>query len=439
MTFPPSPPRPDAAAPAARDAAFLDAAAALGARLCRDAVWAGPRCNWLGDASEMVGPAWGVVHRAMGAELYDGTAGIALFLARLHAMAGERPFRTAADGALRHVLSRLDSIGEYAPVAFHSGRTGVAWVLAEAGDLLASDEYHRHGLEIALGAAGLDPQPHAVDVISGSAGAVPAFLDLAARFDRSEFLDAAVKHGDFLLSIARRGDAGWSWRTLEMETKADLTGYSHGAAGVALALLELAHATGEARFREGADEGFRYERRWFNPHYGNWPDFRSFDEPGAPPSPSHEPGYALAWCHGAPGIGLSRVRAWQLTGDDAYRQEAEAAIRTTTAALQATARAGSAGFSLCHGDAGNAELLLFAEEAFGGGEYRAVAEQIGRQGIAWYLQPRAPWPCGIPDGGETPNLMLGLAGIGYFYLRLHDPSSVPSILLLVPRQAAVAA
>jgi hypothetical protein len=29
------------------------------------------------------------------------------------------------------------------------------------------------------------------------------------------------------------------------------------------------------------------------------------------------------------------------------------------------------------------------------------------------------WPCGI-SGGQTPNLMLGLAGIGYFYLRLYD-------------------
>jgi hypothetical protein len=40
---------------------------------------------------------------------------------------------------------------------------------------------------------------------------------------------------------------------------------------------------------------------------------------------------------------------------------------------------------------------------------------------------RAPWPCGT--SGDTPNLMLGLAGIGYFYLRLAIPA-IPSILLL---------
>ena len=31
---------------------------------------------------------------------------------------------------------------------------------------------------------------------------------------------------------------------------------------------------------------------------------------------------------------------------------------------------------------------------------------------------------------ETPSLMLGTAGIAYFYLRLYDPCQVPSVLIL---------
>jgi lantibiotic modifying enzyme len=46
-----------------------------------------------------------------------------------------------------------------------------------------------------------------------------------------------------------------------------------------------------------------------------------------------------------------------------------------------------------------------------------------------YARTGVSWPCGT-HSGETPNLMLGLAGIGYFYLRLAVPQ-VPSVLLPV--------
>src|SRR5262245_1285365 len=50
------------------------------------------------------------------------------------------------------------------------------------------------------------------------------------------------------------------------------------------------------------------------------------------------------------------------------------------------------------------------------------------RGIERYAARKARWPCGT-HVGETPNLMLGLAGIGHSYLRLYQPS-IPSILIL---------
>jgi lantibiotic modifying enzyme len=202
----------------------------------------------------------------------------------------------------------------------------------------------------------------------------------------------------------------------------DLTGYSHGAAGIALALLELFARTGDERFREAALGGFAYERRHFSAEQQNWPDFRSF----ASPTPERL-GYSMAWCHGAPGIGLSRLRALALTGDLTYRREAEAALSATYRALAVPTAAD--GYSLCHGLGGNAELFLVAAEILGEERYRAVAESVGDRGIQTVHQHRNPWPCGVLSGGETPNLMLGTAGIGYFYLRLHDSARVPSALV----------
>lgn len=72
---------------------FLETAARIGARICRDAIWAGDRCNWLGDSMEKLDGAWKVAHRALTPDLYGGTSGIALFLNRLYAFTGEKIFR----------------------------------------------------------------------------------------------------------------------------------------------------------------------------------------------------------------------------------------------------------------------------------------------------------------------------------------------------------
>jgi lantibiotic modifying enzyme len=207
------------------------------------------------------------------------------------------------------------------------------------------------------------------------------------------------------------------------EPQNDLTGYSHGAAGIALALLELHARTGDDRFREGALGGFAYERRHFSAEQQNWPDFRSF----ASPTPQ-QLSYSLAWCHGAPGIGLARVRAFALTGETTYRREAEFAINTTYRPLAMPA--GNDNYSLCHGIGGNAELFIVAADVLGDERYRAAAESVGDRGIQTVHAQRNPWPCGVLSGGETPNFMLGTAGIGYFYLRLYDSRAVPSMLLI---------
>src|SRR5208283_3062683 len=70
---------------------FLETAISIGARLCRDAIWDGRRCNWLGDSMEFESNSWTVVHRAFGPELYNGTSGVALFLAQLYSLTGEKP------------------------------------------------------------------------------------------------------------------------------------------------------------------------------------------------------------------------------------------------------------------------------------------------------------------------------------------------------------
>ncbi len=408
---------------------FLEAATRVGARLCRDALWAGDRCNWLGDAMEFAGNAWTVAHRTFGPDLYSGTSGISLFLGRLYEFTGERAFLRTAEAALRQAWSRRETVADPMRFSFYSGWLGMAWARASLGEILHREDWVQEALSLVDALIRCETSPQLLDVISGSAGAIPALLHFHRRYQRAPCLDLARLHAENLLQTARRSDAGWSWQTLNSPCHADLTGFSHGAAGIGWALLEAAHAFNDPRFHHAGCEALRYERRWFDAAQQNWLDLRVME--AGPVAASPPSTCALAWCHGAPGIALSRLRAFELLGRTEIRNEAEIALHTTARAVAAAGQPGVGNFSLCHGHAGNAEALLYGAEVLSPG-WRPLAEEAGRHLAERILKSDAPLPCGVPNGGETPGLMLGKAGMGYFLLRLVEPSRVPSPMMLVP-------
>jgi len=60
---------------------------------------------------------------------------------------------------------------------------------------------------------------------------------------------------------------------------------------------------------------------------------------------------------------------------------------------------------------------------------KSIVYDVGIDGIKKYESAIPYWPCGIQTG-QTQDLILGLAGIGYFYLRQYDPINIPSILII---------
>lgn len=409
---------------------FLETADFLGARLCRDAIWAGKRCNWLGAGEiELMGGARTVAHRACGPDLYAGTSGIAIFLARLYAATGEKVFRLTAEGAIRQALSRLDDFPPATRIGFYTGLTGIAYVLVELAEIFDTEKFAPMALLILEDVGKDSPGEQNVDVIAGSAGAIPALLEIHRKQPQDFLLEMAVRHGEYLLSAARRSDAGWTWDRQSLPHQ--FVGFAHGITGIAWALLELYHATGRENFRHAAEQAFQYERHSFSIGQNLWLDLRAASDVVASTDVTTK-GLAT-WTDGASGFGLTRLRAFELLGDDTYLGEAEAALRTTTEVLSgSSSQTTREDFSPAHGLAGEAELLLYASRVLRDEVYKLAAERVGRRGIERYRINNLPWPCGAPGGAETPNLMLGLAGIGYFYLRLHDRLQTPSLLMVSP-------
>lgn len=408
-------------------AAFLAQADRIGGRLCRDAIWSEDRCGWMGWSMDFHprqgGGQWAASWRALGPLLYDGSAGIGLFLARLWAQTGDPIALATARAALNQSLTAVEGLVSQGEFGFYSGLAGLARACIDAGALIGDQAIAEGGAQALRAAAAIAPHPQRLDVINGAAGVIGVFLAAARGEPADAFTASAIRQGEHLLALAHRAAEGWSWDTLAGSTRKNLVGYSHGTAGIACALANLAQATGRADFREGALQALAYERHSFVPARGNWPDFRDLNVP----PPGAEPACMIAWCHGAPGIGLGRLRLLDTLPDDhGLRAEVDIAVATSAASFNQTS-IGS--LCLCHGDTGNADLLIEAADRLARPDLRAAAETLGLRAIAQYADRDLPWPCGVPGAGETPNLMLGLAGIGYFYLRLHDPAATPSILL----------
>jgi len=148
-----------------------------------------------------------------------------------------------------------------------------------------------------------------------------------------------------------------------------------------------------------------------------------------------QPSFSMAWCHGAPGIALSRLKAWQASGEHTFLVQARIALNATMSALYYDINGSwksTVNFSLCHGIGGNADILLKGGQLLNENEYINAAHHAGQYGIQRYGPTGITWPGGLKDPKDNssldlPGLYLGQAGVGYFYLRLAHPD-IDSIL-----------
>ncbi|MFU8871765.1 type 2 lanthipeptide synthetase LanM family protein [Micromonospora sp. SL4-19] len=388
-------------APVPPPAAYLTAANAVADAVARLAC-TGAEPTWFGLAPATGDPGrWAPA--PLGPHLYDGVAGVALFLAHAGRLTGEQRFTDLADRAAAGLAARIvdrripdDRIGAF---------TGWGGLLYALGHLGALWQTRRFGpaVDVALARiAALAAVDQAPDLVDGSAGAVLAVSRAGLDPERV---------GPAVRGLARRllAAADRYAHPARGSTGVPLGGLAHGSAGIAAALAHAWEVTGDPAYADAAARALAYDRSLFRPADANWADLR---RPGR---------CAVTWCHGAPGIGLSRLLVRDAVGpDDALDTEIATAVATTLAV----------GFgrnhSLCHGDLGNLDLLLAAAPQ----QAVAPAAAVLRDGLA------GGWRCANPTALASPELMTGLSGIGLALLRLAAPERVPSVLLLAPPATA---
>lgn len=358
--------------------------------------------------------------------VYDGQLGIALFLAAHASITGnadsERLARKSLDTVRRWAGSDLRGLGG---IGVMEGAAGLSYVLANVGALWNERKLIDAAFE-SLAAPSNSVVDSKFDVTAGSAGVVlmlSGMRSFATRKEHHQILQTLARRrvNEIVKNASQMTGSGVGWQSIGPNST-PLAGFSHGVAGIALALAHAARWLRRPDLDRMASNALAYERDCFCPTSENWRDFR--------PSKNRD-AHAIAWCHGAPGIALGRhglrqaamrdgrlrdkgfIR-WEECND--IRRDIEIAITTTWSRGFATGN-----HSLCHGMLGN--LSILDEIA------RATDDQVALARIRTTLvsilrhASEGGWAAGdvLLCKGATlhyaPGLMTGAAGIGYALLR----------------------
>jgi len=423
---------------------FIDIANEIGDFICKTAFWSDYKCNWLGrtlDNFEEYATydkeyALPIANKPLGPEVYNGTSGISLFLAQLYSVSKDEEYRKTAEGSIRHALYKVKDIDARFRYGLYSGVIGIAFAAVKLGILFDNEAIIEDANKILknLSSTGTNKIEHFKDMMSGNAGAIVSLIEIYDTLRENYLIDLAVDLGNELVYSSIKEPTGWSWDFKANGVTAsqhNLTGYSHGTAGIGFSLLKLYSKTNNEKFHIAGEKAFEYENSCYSERYNNWLDFRTRSRQTRT---EQDPDYACmtAWCHGAPGILNSHLFAYDLLHEDKFLTNCKPAlctvmdlVRQNVSKMQANFE--SVDFSLCHGLSGVCESLLYASRILKEDLYKEVAVNAAIEGIVRYGHAETAWPCGIKTGC-TPSLMLGLAGIGYFYLRLSKKAQIPTIL-----------
>ena len=371
--------------------------------------------TWIGLAYSRSAKQSGV--RLLDMALHDGVCGPALFLAALARITGEERYKQLCLAGLQPIQNTLADARAHSRVLKRIGIGGglgvgsIVYTLTQISQLL--DEARL--LDDAAGAArmiGEAPlhEDNALDIVLGAAGALLGLLKLYDATGDAAVLQIARTCGEHLLARqTSSGDGRGGWSGLEQR---ELTGFSHGAAGIAYSLVRLYTVTREPRLLQAVHAALAFERRFFIPDAGNWSRYA-----GEPADTRR-----CTWCQGAAGISLARLGIRGSVDAELIQDDLAAGLKTTAEHPVDSID------HLCCGNLGRADILCTAALELRDDILQNRALQIAAQVVTRARRANAY----ALDEEGTPyrhGFFQGRAGIGYTLLRLTHPNVLPPVLL----------
>ena len=405
------------------------AAARISETFANSAIRYRRRCTWIGEevGHSAVDDRVTTLHRPLPPFLYSGCSGVALYLAEFARLTGDSQARELALAALRQASAQHGALPREQRWSLYTGTPGIVVASCRIGAALGDQEATDLGKKLVRDLLADDARPRGDDPLEGAAGAIVGLLEVHSHWPDERLLNKANEIGNDVISRAHRAHGTLHWKGSHEESRRGLTGFAHGAAGIGYALARLAEHTDDVQFAAAGRAAFAYERRHLDETTGNWADLTK-KMAGYATKKGNAPA-SIAWCHGAPGIALSRIGSECLADEALIKTDAELALACTDNAVRAGLQSDLTDLCLCHGAAGHADVLIDARRL-------GRAPDPGCVNLVTRVAERAIDALGTPsacvfDGrgaADARGLMTGVAGVGYFLLRVID-ADVPSVLL----------
>jgi len=371
-------------------------------------------------------------------DIFNGNCGVALFFLELYRYDQNEAHIDLIDKMMFRMM-KSDAILKPRFFAFYTGIGGVIYTNLKIYEVTGIQKYLNNALLITLSnKTQLSKQLLKADLLSGYTGNLLVFTLLYHHSQNDEVLQLIHLLLDRLVQEARVSKAGLKWDYNQSKKAYDsMTGFSHGASGIAYCLMQLSVYFNAPGLLYLAEEALAYEMQYYHAPAQNWLDLRIGNHNLAKPQ-AHlwqletfvsDMVVVNAWAHGAAGVGLSRNLAFELTQKSKYSKHCNDALKKCLSDLKNTIRPD---FTLVSGYAGMIPFLLCNTDKKGVSEN--ICEVIN--GAIQQYQKTSSYSEYLSCGAHDYGLFSGKAGVGYLLLQLllgNQSNSVAKPVLPKPK------
>lgn len=374
------------------------------------------RCTWVSYVSNLMDHSHG--YKPIGYDLANGNMGTSLFLFALFSVTHNKRFQTLGQIALepiydvlKYTWSRHEFVDQFG-IGITSGVSSIIYGLLKIYEITKNQVF----LNVSEDFRDLITNPNIKaslrqDVVSGTAGCILALVKLQKlrpSHKNKELIDACVQNIWQSKIHPTNNTSAWEYQTGKC-----LTGFSHGASGIAYSLSKVLDLSNKQSLNNLINSIIAFETSNYSSKYNNWADYRF----------ENVRWDSVSWCHGATGVGFSRLGILGKLDNTIIRNDLNKALTKT--------RHSGVGYidTLCCGNFGKIDLLLTSGIKLKDDNLAREAQNMATEVISRRKHVSFNLFKNFNTQDINVGFFQGISGIGYELLRLAYPDRFKSVLM----------